>query len=93
MRNVVEALASRVYEELLPTFPDSCGCLLCREDVLVYALNRIPPHYVATVTGEALSNIAMEAGQGRADIAVALMDAFRVVAASPRHPRKAGQAP
>ena len=93
MRNVLEALVVRQYEELLPGVRGACGCSLCREDVLVYALNRLPPRYVATLTGEVLSEIRMEGGQGWADIAVALMDAFRVVGASPRHEKRPGAGP
>jgi competence protein ComFB len=90
MRNVVETQVARQYAELLPTVAGACGCELCREDILVYALNRLPPCYVATLTGEVVSEVALEADQGRADIAVALMDAFRVVGASPRHAKTRG---
>ena len=54
MRNVLEVVVQRQYEEMLAETPDACGCPLCREDVLVYALNRLPPRYVATLTGEVL---------------------------------------
>ena len=87
MKNLIEPLVAREYAKLLPTMKDACGCPICREDILVYALNRLPPRYVATLTGEVVSEVKMEAEQGQADIAVALMDAFRVVGASPRHAR------
>lgn len=93
MRNVLEAVVSREYDELLPEVPDACGCPLCREDILVYALNRLPPRYVATLTGEVISEVQMEADQGKADVTVALMDAFRVVGDSPRHVRRRRTAP
>lgn len=91
MKNVVEDLVRRTYQELLPTVPDACGCELCREDVMVYALNRLPPHYVATLKGEVLTRLDMQGDQGRADVAIAVMEAFRAVGAAPRHTRK--QAP
>jgi competence protein ComFB len=93
MKNVLEAMVAREYAELLLTMPGACGCALCREDVLVYALNRLPPRYVATLTGEVLSEVQMDAEQGRADITVALLEGIRVVAAAPRHPAKAAPAP
>ena len=80
---------TREYLELLPGVVGACGCPLCREDVLVYALNRLPPRYVATLTGEVLSENRLDADQGQADITVALLEAFRVVGASPRHRRGA----
>lgn len=87
MKNLLEAVVLRDYEELLAGMPDVCGCPLCREDVLVYALNRLPPRYVATLTGEVLSEVQMDADQGRADVTVALMEAFRLVGDTPRHAR------
>ena len=92
MKNVVEALVIREYDRLLPTVPGACDCAVCREDVLVYALNRIQPHYVATPVGEVISSVEMEKVQGQADIAVALMDGIRVVASAPRHGRRATKA-
>ncbi len=93
MKNVLEAMVAREYAELLLTMPTACGCKMCREDVMVYALNRLPPRYVATLEGEVLSEVRMEAEQGRADITVALLEAMRVVAASPRHPVRAIRSP
>jgi competence protein ComFB len=93
MKNVLEAVVTREYDDMLREVPDACGCPLCREDILVYALNRLPPRYVATLTGEVLSEVQMEADQGKADVTVALMDAFRVVGDSPRHARSQRRAP
>jgi len=92
MRNVVEAVVVREYDRLLPTVPGACACAVCREDALVYALNRLQPHYVATPAGEVISSVEMEKVQGQADIVVALMDAFRVVASAPRHGKRATKA-
>ena len=84
MRNVVEDVVAMSYSELLPTVPNACGCEICREDVMVYALNRVHPHYVATLKGEVLSMLHMGADQGRADVAVAILDGIRHVKVSPR---------
>jgi len=92
MKNVVEGLVVREYERLLPSVPGACNCALCREDVMVYALNRIQPHYVTTPAGEVIAGVEMEKVQGQADIAVALMEAIRVVASAPRHGKRATKA-
>ncbi len=84
MRNVVEDVVALQYAELLPTVKGACTCAICREDTLVYALNRLEPHYVATIKGEILSKLQMGADQGRADVAIALLDGFRHVKAAPR---------
>ena len=84
MKNVTEYLVSRAYDELAPTMADICACRVCREDVLVFALNRLPPHYTSTLTGEVVTKLEMEAGQGSIDVTVELLEGMRRVAASPR---------
>ncbi len=84
MRNVVEDVVAMQYAEMLPTVKGACSCAICREDTLVFALNRLAPHYVATIKGEVLSKLEMGADQGRANIAIALLDGFRHVKSVPR---------
>jgi len=84
VKNVTEMLVARSYDELLPTMPEFCRCEVCRDDVLVYALNRLPPHYTSTLRGEVVSKLEMEAGQGSIDVTVVLLDGLRRVAVSPR---------
>ena len=84
MKNVMERLVIRGFDELLPSVPELCRCQMCREDVLVYALNRLPPHYTSTLKGEVVSNLELGAGQGSVNTMVVLMEGMRMVAASPR---------
>ena len=84
MKSVTEYLVKRAYDELTPTMPGICTCPVCREDVLVFALNRLPPHYTSSLTGEVVTKLEMEAGQGSIDVTVVLLDAMRRVAAAPR---------
>jgi len=90
MKNVVEDQVASLYAELLPTVEDAHrDCSLCREDVMVYALNRLPAHYVATLKGEVLTRLDIQAGQAGTDATVAMLEGFRFVAANPRCGRKA----
>lgn len=84
IRNLVEDHARESYRTLIPRFPGFCGCDLCRDDVLVYALNRVAPRYVATIKGKAVTDVALDKEQARAPIDVAVMDGIRRVTASPR---------
>jgi len=84
MKNVTEQLVTQAHRELLPIVPELCQCDVCSEDVLVYALNRLPPHYTSTLKGEVVSKLEMEAGQGSIDVTVVLLDGMRRVADSPR---------
>jgi hypothetical protein len=71
-----------------PHFPDFCGCDVCREDALVYTLNRTPARYVSTTTGSAVTEINLEKEQSRAAIEVAMMDALRKISMAPRCGRR-----
>ena len=82
--NVAMEVAQREYESLRETFPKFCGCDTCRGDVLIYALNRLAPHYVSTRQGEILTELSLASDQEKARLDVALLDGFRKVAAAPR---------
>ena len=85
MKNVAEDQVASLYTELLPTVAEAhAGCSVCREDVMVYALNRLSPHYVSTLQGEVLSRLDIQGGQLGTDATVVILDAFRFVARSPR---------
>jgi len=74
----------REYEGLRPAMRGFCGCETCRGDVLVYALNRLTPHYVSTPQGEVLTELTLASGQERARLSVILIEGFRRVAMAPR---------
>lgn len=64
--------------------PGFCGCAHCRDDVMVFALNRLPPRYVTTPHGEVISKVELERSQAQADVSMALVEALRRVHQSPR---------
>lgn len=82
VRNTVAAL--RVH------FPNVCGCDVCTEDVMIYALNRLPARYVSSLEGGAVTEVALSRDDQRATIDVAVMDAFKKIGAAPRCGRTAG---
>ncbi len=84
IQNKVETHVTEAYDALVPHFPDFCGCEICRADVFVYALNRLPARYVASVEGTIITELNLDKQQNRASIEVAVMDGFRRVMESPR---------
>jgi competence protein ComFB len=84
IQNKVEAHVTEAYDALVGHFPDFCGCEICRADVLVYALNRLPARYVASVEGTVITELNLDKQQNRASIEVAVMDGVRRVMESPR---------
>ncbi|HEV8508945.1 MAG TPA: late competence development ComFB family protein [Gemmatimonadales bacterium] len=82
--NVALEVVRREYQSLREGFPKFCGCETCRSDVLVYALNRLAPHYVSTRQGEILTELTLASDQEKAKLDVALLEGFRKVALAPR---------
>jgi len=89
--NLVEEHVRESYAGVVRRFPDFCGCEICREDVLVYALNRVPPRYVTTLKGKAVTGVKLDQEQDRAVIDVAIMDGIKKAAASPRCDKARGR--
>jgi late competence development protein ComFB len=84
IRNLAEDHVVQSYESLRHHFPDFCGCDACREDVLVFTLNRVAPRYVVSLEGSVLTEVNLETEQSRAPIDVAMMEGFRKVSLAPR---------
>jgi competence protein ComFB len=84
IKNLVEDHVIAAYQTLRPHFPAFCGCDLCREDVLTFALNRIPPRYVSRLEGSVVTEVALEKEQSRAAIEVVVMEGLRKISVAPR---------
>ena len=82
--NVTADVAQREYTSLRERFPTFCGCDTCRGDVLVYALNRLSPHYVSSRQGEILTALTLGSDQEKAKLDVALIEGIRKVSLAPR---------
>lgn len=82
--NVTAEVVQREYASLRDRFPKFCGCDSCRGDVMVYALNRLSPHYVASRQGEILTALSLGSDQEKAKLDVALLEGFRKVSLAPR---------
>jgi competence protein ComFB len=88
LHNLIEDHAAEAYAHLVQHFPDFCGCEACRMDVLVYALNRLPPKYVIGLEGTVVTDVNLDKDQSRAAIDVAIMEGIRKVSLAPRCGRR-----
>ena len=84
IRNLTEDHVAEAYRRIGSHFPSFCGCESCRNDVLIFALNRLPARYVASDEGKAVTEFQLEKVQNRADIDRTLIEGFKSVATSPR---------
>jgi competence protein ComFB len=90
IHNLVEEHVQASYDSLRPRYPEFCGCDVCRDDVLVYTLNRVPARYVSSPQGSVLTEVNLEKDQSRAAIDVAMMDGLRKIGLAPRCGRRRG---
>lgn len=84
IHNLVEEHVVAAYDQLKGHFSGFCGCEVCRSDVLVYALNRLPARYVASIEGTVVTELNLDKGQTRVTIEINVMEGFRKVSRSPR---------
>ncbi|MCI8622447.1 MAG: late competence development ComFB family protein [Provencibacterium sp.] len=80
MEDIVEAKMNQMQETL-----NCCTCEQCRSDIVAYALNQLPPKYVATAKGEVYSKLYTLSVQHDADVMAALTQGAKLVAKNPRH--------
>jgi competence protein ComFB len=84
IQNLVEEHVRESYDAVRRRFPEFCGCHVCREDVYVLALNRLPARYVTTRAGKVVTAVKLVTDQERTQIDVAVIDGIRTVDRSPR---------
>ena len=83
-RNIMESLVEEEFERAAATL-GCCTCEACRNDIIAYALNQLPPKYVATRKGEVYSKTFILRNQHYADIMAALAKGAKVFSDHPRH--------
>jgi hypothetical protein len=82
--NLMERHADDAYNRLKGTIKEYVDSPQHRDDVIVYALNRLPPKYVVTNEGKVVTDVALDSDQHRAAIDAQVMAAMRFVALRPR---------
>lgn len=85
--NVMEHHVVEAIDRLKGTVPGFLDTPEHREDVVVFALNRLPPKYVVGDAGKAVTEAALDAPQQRTAIDIQVIEALRQVT---RYPRGSG---
>lgn len=82
--NVTESIVEDVFDEVKGKL-DCCMCERCQADLFAYALNQLPPRYVASKAGEAAVKVQSMSFQQTADVKAALYKGADLVREHPRH--------
>lgn len=83
-----ENMMEAIVEEELDLLSDSlecCTCDQCRSDIAAFALNHLPPRYVATTKGGVISKADGLRIQHLTDVRTAVIQAAQMVKDHPRH--------
>ncbi|MDL2237527.1 late competence development ComFB family protein [Christensenellaceae bacterium OttesenSCG-928-K19] len=83
--NIMEEIVEAKLDIFMAQY-DICKCDMCRADVLALALNKLPPKYVVSTSGDVYSRLQTTTTQMLAEITVALTSAVELVGKKPRHP-------
>lgn len=83
--NYMEDMVQDYLDELLSEREDICKCQKCRFDMMVWALNRLPPKYVVTDKGRFYTKLKEQDIQFKADVVRELTKAIMKVSKNVQH--------
>jgi len=86
--NIMESIISDKLDMQLEGH-DCCKCEDCKQDMLAFALNLVPPKYVNSPKGALFGRINSTKLQNSVDIDIAVAKAINVVSSSPNHEKNA----
>lgn len=84
LKNITELALEQRLESLWDKM-DCCKCEKCREDIMAYALNHLPPQYISTEAGELYAKTKTMSSLYNFDIMRVLALAINIVNDNPRH--------
>lgn len=85
IQNYMEEIVQDELELLLNERTDICKCQKCRFDMMVWALNRLPPRYVVTDRGRMYTKLKEQELQFKIDVVKELTKAINVISRNPKH--------
>lgn len=81
-RNLMETLLEEKYNQIVDSI-DCCHCAVCKNDIILVALNKLPSRYTSTSAGETISRANLK--QYEMELVAALHYAAGIVKEKPRH--------
>jgi competence protein ComFB len=85
IQNYMEDVVADELELLLAERDNICKCQKCKYDMMVMALNRLPPQYVITNRGRLYTKLGEQEAQFKADVVKELTKAITKVSRNPQH--------
>lgn len=85
MSNDMENIVKEELDKLLLKKDDVCKCYKCKLDMMILALNRLPPKYIITEKGRIYTKLKEQETQFKVDVVRELTKAIMQVSANPQH--------
>lgn len=85
VRNCMEDCVRDNIESVLRQYPEACHCDHCVRDILILALNHLPPKYVATDRGDTYTRLSLCTPESTLAITQEIAKAIEIVMRNPRH--------
>ena len=86
-KNYMEDAVAHMLNRVAPKYPDVCMCERCSTDMMMIALNNLPPRYVSTHKGAVLQRAKEMELQYEVELLTEVMRAVQIVAKRPHHGR------
>lgn len=83
--NYMEEVVREELERLLAKRDDICKCYKCKLDMMIAALNKLPPKYVLTERGRLYTKLKEQEAQFKVDVVKELTKAIILVSMNPKH--------
>ena len=83
--NYMEDVVKEELERLLAERDDLCKCYKCKLDMMIAALNKLPPKYVITEKGRLFTKLKEQEAQFKVDVVKELTKAIMLVSRNPKH--------
>ncbi|MFC5529243.1 late competence development ComFB family protein [Cohnella yongneupensis] len=84
--NVMEPIVSNIFEDhFVKAGILTCACEKCQIDIVLLALNHLPPRYTSSQAGEAYIKATYQEPQLQSDVLRELAKAVKVIEERPNH--------
>ena len=86
-KNYMEDAVEQMLNRLAPQYPDICVCERCITDMMMIALNNLPPRYVSTHKGDILMRTEGVEMSYEVEVLTEVVRAMQIVHRQPHHNR------
>ncbi len=86
-KNYMEDAVAHMLDRLASQYPEICMCKRCRTDMMMIALNNLPPRYVSTHKGDILKRVEGMELQYEVEVLTETVRAMQIVGGQPHHNR------